>query len=164
MTPARGRLPGRLRAILELDDPPPRIALALAVGVFVGCTPFLGVQTQLSLVIAFVFRLNRAAAIAGTWLNLPWLMPLVYGAAFKIGTLVVPDPDGLRGAWLTFLIEHPGRLGWGDVGALLEQVSLPLLVGTTVVGGVAALVTYTVARLALRTVRGRVKVGHRRAA
>ena len=164
MTPARGRLPGRLRAILELDDPPPRIALALAVGVFVGCTPFLGVQTLLSLVIAFVFRLNRAAAIAGTWLNLPWLMPLVYGAAFKIGTLVVPDPDGLRGAWLTFLIEHPGLLGWDDVGVLLEQVSLPLLVGTTVVGGVAALGTYTVARLALRKVRGRVKVGHRRAA
>src|SRR5207245_10597151 len=63
---SRRRLSGRLRAVLELDDPPPRIALALAVGVFVGCTPFVGVQTLLSLVIALAFRLNRAATIAGT--------------------------------------------------------------------------------------------------
>ena len=48
----RRRLSGRLRAVLELDDPPRRIAIALAVGVFVGCTPFVGVQTLLSLVIA----------------------------------------------------------------------------------------------------------------
>ncbi len=161
---ARRRLPVRLRAVLELDDPPPRIALALAVGVFVGCTPFLGVQTLLSFVIALVFRLNRAATIAGTWLNLPWVMPFVYGAAFKIGTLVVPDPNGLRRAWLAYLIEHPGRLRWDDLGALIEQVSVPLLVGTTVVGGVAALLTYAIALFSLRVTRGRVKVSHRRAA
>ena len=161
----RRRLPGRLRAVLELDDPPPRIALALAVGVFVGCTPFVGVQTLLSLVIALVFRLNRAATIAGTWLNLPWLMPLVYGAAFKIGTLVVPDPDGLRRAWLTYLLEYPAGLHWGDLGTLLEHLSVPLLVGTTVVGGVAALVTYVIALAVLRATRRRSrKVSQRRAA
>ena len=151
----RRRLSDRLRAVLELDDPPPRIASALAVGVFVGCTPFVGVQTLLSLVIALAFRLNRAATVAGTWLNLPWLMPLVYGAAFKIGTLVVPDPDGLRRAWLTYLVEHPSGLRWSDLGALLEHLSIPLLVGTTVVGGLAALITYAIALAALRAIRRR---------
>src|SRR5262249_24902572 len=92
MMPAWRRLAARLRALLELGDPPPRIALSLAVGVFMSCTPFLGVQTLLSLVIAIIFRLNRAAAIAGTWLNLPWVMPLVYGAPFQIATLLFPDP------------------------------------------------------------------------
>lgn len=161
----RRHLPGRLRAVLELDDPPPRIALALAVGVFVGCTPFVGVQTLLSLVIAVAFRLNRAATIAGTWLNLPWLMPLVYGAAFTIGTLVVPDRDGLRRAWLNVLVEHPSGLRWSDLGALLEHLSVPLLVGTTVVGGLAALVTYAIALALLRaTRRRRWKMDQRRAA
>ena len=161
----RRRQPGRLRAVLELDDPPPRIALALAVGVFVGCTPFVGVQTLLSLVIALVFRLNRAATIAGTWLNLPWVMPFVYGAAFKIGTLVVPDPDGLRRAWLTYLLEYPAGLHWGDLGTLLEHLSVPLLVGTTVVGGAAALVTYVIALAVMRATRRRSrKVSQRRAA
>jgi len=155
MMPAWRRLAGRLRALLELGDPPPRIALSLAVGVFMSCTPFLGVQTLLSLAIAMIFRLNRAAAIAGTWLNLPWVMPLVYGAAFKIGTAVVPDPDGARDAWLTYLLEHPSALRWQDIGMLLQHVSIPLLVGTTVVGGVAALVTYAIALPALRVARRR---------
>ena len=162
--PARRSLSGRLRAVLELDDPPRRIALALAVGVFVGCTPFLGVQTLLSLVVALVFKLNRAATIAGTWLNLPWVMPFVYGAAFKIGTLVVPDPDGTRRAWLAFLMEYPRGLRWDHLGALIQQMSVPLLVGTTVVGGAAALLTYAIAMFALRATRKRVKVSQRRAA
>jgi len=158
------RLIDRVRAVLELDDPPPRIATAMAIGVFIGCTPFLGVQTLLSLAIAIVFRLNRAATVAGTWLNLPWIMPFVYGAAFKLGTLVVSDPDGVRRAWLTYLLEHPEWLHWRDVGPLLRQISVPLLVGTTVVGGIAAIVTYAVALRIARAARHRRGTHHRRAA
>ncbi len=135
----------RLRALLHLDDPPPRIALALAVGVFIGCTPLWGVQTLLSLAIAVVFRLNRAATVTGTWLNLPWVAPFVYGAALKVGTLVVPDPTGVRGAWLAALTAAPNAFGWRDLLAALREVSGALLVGTVVVGAVAAAVTYLVA-------------------
>lgn len=158
------RLAARLREVLHLDDPAPRLALALAVGVFIGCTPFWGLQTVLSLAVALVFRLNRLATVAGTWLNLPWIAPLVYGAALRIGTLIVPDPSGTRGAWLAYLLEHPARVGWHDVRVLLTEISLPLLIGTTVVGLVAAAVTYVVA-LRLITARRRARAaGPRRAA
>lgn len=154
----------RLREVLHLDDPAPRLALALAVGVFIGCTPFWGLQTVLSLAVALVFRLNRLATVAGTWLNLPWIAPLVYGAALRIGTLIVPDPSGTRGAWLAYLLEHPTRVGWHDVRVLLAEISLPLLIGTTVVGLVAAAVTYVVA-LRLITARRRARTaGPRRVA
>src|SRR6185503_8685543 len=62
----------RLGAVLRLDDPPWRVALALAIGVFISCTPFWGLQTVLSLAVATIFRLNRAVTVTGTWLNLPW--------------------------------------------------------------------------------------------
>ncbi|MBI3635263.1 MAG: DUF2062 domain-containing protein [Candidatus Rokubacteria bacterium] len=139
------RLRARLRALLHLDDPPPRIALALAVGVFISCTPLLGAQTVLSFLVAVVFRLNRAATITGTWLNLPWFVPLVYGAALKIGTLLIPDPTGVRSAWLAYVIEHPRAVAWRDIPVLLREVSAALIIGTTVVGAVAAAVTYVVA-------------------
>ena len=58
------RLADRLRALLHLDDPPGKIALALAVGVFISCTPFLGLQTILAILVATLFPLNRAATIA----------------------------------------------------------------------------------------------------
>ncbi len=142
----------RLRQLLHLDDPPPRLALALAVGVFIGCTPLWGLQTVLSVVVALVFGLNRAATVLGAWLNLPWVAPFVYGLAIKVGSAMVPDPTGVREAWLAYLLEHPAAVSWRDVVSLLEEVSLPLLAGTTVVGAAAAAVTYAVA---LRVIAGR---------
>src|SRR5262249_34901581 len=67
----RRALVARLGAVLRLDDPPWQVALALAIGVFISCTPFWGLQTVLSLAVATIFRLNRAVTVTGAWLNLP---------------------------------------------------------------------------------------------
>lgn len=111
----------RFLVLLHLDDPPWRVALALAVGVFISFTPFLGFQTLLALLVAAVFRLNAAVLVTGTWLNLPWFMPFVYAGALKVGALLLPD---LRD---------------------LADWSLALLIGTTLLGLGAAVVTYVVA-------------------
>lgn len=111
----------RFMALLHLDDPPWRVALALAVGVFISFTPFLGFQTLLALLVAAVARLNPAVVVTGTWLNLPWFMPFVYAGALKLGAWLLQD---LR--------------GFGDW-------SLALLIGTTLLGFGAAVITYVVA-------------------
>jgi hypothetical protein len=114
-------LRARFIALLHLDDPPWRVALALAVGVFISFTPFLGFQTLLALLVATVARLNAAVVVTGTWLNLPWFMPFVYAGALKLG------------AWL--LRDLHSFADW----------SLALLIGTTLLGFAAAVVTYLVA-------------------
>jgi uncharacterized protein (DUF2062 family) len=106
---------------MHLDDPPWRVALALALGVFISFTPFLGFQTLLALLAATVFRLNPAVVVTGTWLNLPWFMPFVYAGALKVGALMLPDLKDF-GDW-----------------------SIALLIGTTLLGLGAALLTYVVA-------------------
>ena len=63
---SRDALRERLRAAFRVDDPPWRVAAALAVGVFVSCTPLYGFQTLLSLLVATVFRLNKAAVVGLT--------------------------------------------------------------------------------------------------
>jgi uncharacterized protein len=111
----------RLGALLQLDDDPRRTAAALAIGVFISFTPFWGFQTLLALLLATVFRLNRAVTVTGTWLNLPWFAPFVYAGAVKLGALMLPDLSGLAG------------------------LSAYLLVGSTALGLAAALVTWVVA-------------------
>jgi hypothetical protein len=145
MTVAWRQLLARLRALLHLNDPPQRIALALAIGVFISCTPLFGLQTILAIVVATVFRLNRAAIVTGVWINLPWFTPVVYGAALTVGGLILPDPGGTRDAWVAYFMSRPFGLGWQDLMSLLEEVSTALLVGSTVVGLAAAMVTYVVA-------------------
>ena len=57
---------------------------------------------------------------------------------------MVPDPAGVRGAWLAYVLAQPGSLSWRDLPVLLDYMSLPLLVGTSMLGSVAGVVTYVV--------------------
>jgi uncharacterized protein (DUF2062 family) len=157
----------RLRVLLHLDDPPWRIALALAVGVFIGCTPFWFFQTLLALGVAQVLHLNRAATVTGVWLNLPWFAPFVYGAALRVGTWLIPGEDAAAADALKRFLAGPDSISWDQVVVTLQRVSGALLVGTTVVGVVAAVVTYVVAVRLIR-VHGRqddpARTDHRHAA
>ena len=149
MTWSFAGLGARLGVLLRLDDPPRRLAVALAVGVFVSCTPFWGLQTILAVAVAAAFRLNRAATVLGTWLNLPWFAPIVYGAAIKIGLLVAPGLREADAASLDLLLRDPSALSWDAVWSWLRGSSLPLLVGSTIVGLLAAGATYAIALTAL---------------
>ena len=140
----RRELRRRLAGLVGVSDPPHRLALSLAVGVFIGCTPFWGIQTGLSILVALVFRLNRAATVTATWLNLPWIAPFVYGAALEIGSRLVPTRVVGRGPWLAHFREVP-TLGWQDMVELLQEISVRLLIGTTILGALAAMATYVVA-------------------
>ena len=59
------RLRERATHVLHLDEEPSRLAMGMAVGVFIGVTPFYGLHTLLALAAAYVFRLNKAATITG---------------------------------------------------------------------------------------------------
>jgi uncharacterized protein len=146
----RGAIVARLGAVLRLDDPPWRVALALAVGVFISCTPFYGLQTLLSLAVATVCRLHRAVTVTGAWLNLPWFAPLVYGFALRIGALVLPDLHGADVAEIADLLQSSSALSATDMLDLLRNVSLALLIGTAAVGTVAGAFTYVMAFVLLR--------------
>jgi uncharacterized protein len=146
----RRALAARLGAVLRLDDPPWRVALALAIGVFISCTPFYGLQTVLSLAVATIFRLNRAVTVTGTWLNLPWFAPILYGFALRIGAFVLPDLHGADLAEMTELLQMASTLSVSDMLDLLGSLSLALLIGTAAVGTVAGAVTYVAAILLLR--------------
>ncbi len=142
-------LRARLRALIHTDDPPWRVALALAVGVFISCTPFYFFQTILALVVATVFRLSRTATVAGAWLNLPWFAPFVYAAALHVGALIVPGAAAAPKHVASVLLHSRSSWSWLGVLSLLKGLSLPLLVGTTAVGLAAAGLTYVVALRAI---------------
>jgi uncharacterized protein len=151
----------RATHVLHLDEEPARLAAGMAVGVFIGLTPFYGLHTLLALAAAYVFRLNKAATITGAWLNLPWFAPFVYAFCLRLGEAV------LTGDWSRFSLasiegfaaslrasprETAGTL-YQMVWDMLFAASKPLFVGTTLVGLVLALAAYFITLEAVRDVR-----------
>ena len=153
------------RGVLHLDEEPSRLATGMAVGVFIGCTPFYGLHTLLALLVAVIFRLNKVATVTGAWINLPFFAPFVYAFALRLGEAIL-SRDFSSFSWASVLALAEGaraylrvspRQSAGDLWRLLWDMlfvaSKPLLVGTGVIGLMAGFVTYFVTLEAVRDVR-----------
>jgi hypothetical protein len=150
-------------SVLHLDEEPSRLATGMAVGVFIGLTPFFFLHTILALVVAFLFRLNKVATITGAWLNLPWFAPFVYAFCLELGKAILTGDFSvvwrigeLPGFAAALVRTNPvGNAGtfWLLLKRMMFEASLPLFVGTTVTGVVLAVVTYFLTLEAVREVR-----------
>ncbi len=110
--------------LLHTHDTPTRTALAYAVGVFFGFSPFLGLHTVLGLVVAFTFNLNRVAVLLGVYSNLPWILPAYYTLATMLGAtlLRVDIPPGLLKNFREALTDA----SWGEFRSFAKTLT-PLM-------------------------------------
>jgi hypothetical protein len=135
--------------LLGREEPPERVAAAIALGIGIGFSPFMGIHFLIAIGLAFLFRLNRIDALLGTLVGNPWTLPPVYAAGYALGRQLlrydrrrVPDLpwDRLlhRDFWHTFS------------GATLRPRLASYVVGTSVLGLLIGLGAYLVIRTALR--------------
>jgi uncharacterized protein len=143
------RLKVLLADLLGREEPPERVAAAIALGIGVGFSPFLGFHFLIALALAFLFRLNRVDAVIGQFAGNPWTLPPVFAAGYAFGRVLlgydrneVPDLpwDRLlhRDFWHAF------------TGEALRPRLLSFLVGTLVISTLIAFAAYFVVREALR--------------
>ena len=74
---------------LGSQDSPTKKALSIALGVFIGLSPFWGFHTIIVIFLAIVLRLNKAIAFAFSNVSLPPFIPFVLYASSKMGQLVL---------------------------------------------------------------------------
>ncbi|HEX9287466.1 MAG TPA: DUF2062 domain-containing protein [Thermoanaerobaculia bacterium] len=143
------RLKVLLADLLGREEPPERVAAAIALGIGVGFSPFLGIHFVIAIGLAFLFRLNRIDALLGQFVGNPWTLPPVYAAGYALGRKLlrydrrrVPDLpwDRLlhRDFWHAF------------TGTALRPRLASFLVGTLVLAALIGLSAYLVVRAALR--------------
>ncbi|MCB0456224.1 MAG: DUF2062 domain-containing protein [Flavobacteriaceae bacterium] len=77
--------------ILASQDSPLKKALSIALGVFVGLSPFWGFHTMLVIFLALFLKLNKAIAFAFSNISLPPLIPFVLYASSKTGYWVLGE-------------------------------------------------------------------------
>ena len=145
-----------LDALLHVHDTPERTAAAFAMGVFLGFSPFLGFHTLLAVVLAFIFGLNRVAALVGVYSNLPWVIAAYYAFTTWIGTLLTGTqlPAGFRERLGDlFALSIRTQVFWDQLGAIVKPLLLPFVVGSLIGCSVLAVVAYRVALVFVRARR-----------
>ena len=70
---------------LGSGDSPRKKALSIALGVFIGLTPFWGFHTVIVIFLAIFLRLNKAIAFAFSNVSLPPFIPFILYASFEFG-------------------------------------------------------------------------------
>ena len=144
------------RRLLALDDPPERTALAFAIGVFIAFSPFLGFHTILATLIAFLFRFNKVAIYAGTFVNNPilTLVPIII-ASYAIGAFVLGRPLRISDAGIE-LLKNPHFLTADYYRKLFREswdIVWPFAIGGMVLSVVCSLIAYPVTSSLLRARR-----------
>lgn len=74
--------------IIKSQETPHKKAAAIALGVFVGFSPFWGLHTLLVFILAAVFRLNKVIAFLFSNISIPPLIPVIIYSSYQMGSLV----------------------------------------------------------------------------
>jgi uncharacterized protein (DUF2062 family) len=135
----------RLDRLSTTEGSARRTAAALALGVFLSFSPFLGLQIVIGLAAAFALRLSRVAVLLGLCANLPWIMLPWYalttaGAATVIGTPPDVNISERLGALLSVPVYHPTF--WGETSKLITAFFWPFVFGPTLGAGGMAIAAY----------------------
>lgn len=133
----------KLREVLRVKEPPRKVALSFAMGVFIGMSPLLGLHTVLGIALPPLLRLNPFVTIIGVYVTNPWTIVPIYTFATWFGALLLGVEKIIP------------RIDWNDMslsrlGGEMSHLLAPFVFGTTVVGLISAVAGYVIVYQALR--------------
>jgi uncharacterized protein len=131
--------------VLHVDDPPHRLALGVALGIFVTFTPTVGVQMLVVVFLAWLLGANKAVGVPLVWLSNPVTFVPIYYPCYVVGRLILGRPPiGAGWRWWMEFADPPA--GWSTAVAFYWEkiwvIALPLWVGCLVVGSILGYLTY----------------------
>ena len=92
----RSRLPRIIRRtyerFLRIRGEPREIALGFSLGLFIGMTPSMGLQTPIALFSAAILKWNKISSAIGVWITNPLTAPFIYSLTYLVGARLL----GLR--------------------------------------------------------------------
>ena len=77
------------KRIIKLRGEPRTIALGFALGLFVGMSPTMGIQTAIAVFLAVIFGWNKISAAIGVWITNPFTAPFIYSITYFSGAKIL---------------------------------------------------------------------------
>lgn len=141
----------------RIPDTPHRIALGVAIGIFMCFSPLFGIHIALAVALAFAFRANFVSAVAATFLVTPITLPFIVAGCLKLGRRLmgigesegdikaVMDSFWYAGDAIWKIVKSWFGFGEADYTGLTDffaDIFVPYLVGGTILGLVLGAASY----------------------
>ena len=130
--------------VLSLDDTPHRIALGVAIGMFVTWTPTIGFQMLLTVGLSWLFRANKVVGVPFVWISNPLTIIPIYLPAYYIGCWVLgKEPDAVE--------KINEAVKWGNEGwsekvshwfSTIGSIFWELWLGSLMLAGIVGFISY----------------------
>ena len=143
--------------VLHADDPPHRLALGIAVGMFVTMLPLIGFQMMISVFLAWILRANKLVGIPLVWISNPATAIPIYLPCYRLGCVLLGGKvDEAKWTEWRELQADPATT-WGITIKFwwegLMDIIPPLCLGCLVVATALGVVSYYISLLAIRSYR-----------
>lgn len=143
--------------LLHADDPPHRLALGVAIGMFFTFTPFLGAQMVLVVACAWLLGANKIVGLPLVWISNPATFVPIFYPCYRIGRWLLGQP-GMGPQWWRQLAAPPEG-AWEATQfywTRILEIFAPLMLGCAVV----ALPIATASYFATRSFVARYRAAH----
>ena len=118
-----------LENILHNEDSNAKKSLSIALGVFVGISPFWGFQTAIVLLLAVAFKLNKVISFAFSNISFPPLIPFVILGSLKIGSYFIQTGKPLLLNTSMSFSDIQNNIGQYLVGSFILATIMAMLLG-----------------------------------
>lgn len=148
-----GLFKDKFRTILLVKDSPHRIALAFAIGVFLGISPFLGLHYIGGFFVAWLAGLNKLVTMIGISVNNPWtIVPLssfcVWIGAKLIGIKqILPEVEWESVTLMNVLGKFSDFHNFIEMIKQLWPLIASFFVGSLLLGSISAVASYFIIQM-----------------
>ena len=112
--------------------------MGLALGIFVGMTPFIGFHTAIAVMLASLFKWNKITAGVGVFVTNPLTAPIIYPLTYQLGAIITGFSEPIQ--WFK-LFEQGGFVGMMKNSPL---ILVDMVVGGAIIGVPLSVVAYYV--------------------
>jgi uncharacterized protein (DUF2062 family) len=146
----------KFKSIFQVRDTPHRIAMAFAIGVFMGISPFLGLHYIGAFFIAWLFKLNKLVAMVGVSVNNPWTIVPISTFCVWIGAKlmgikqVLPEVDWKNVSLVSIVGRFSDLQNFIDLAKQLWPFLASFFVGSFLICTVSAVAGYFIIQILIK--------------
>lgn len=156
-----------LRRVVYSQSSTTSIAAGVALGIFVGMLPIVGIQMIVAALLATLFRISRVAAILPVWVTNPLTIVPIYYSQYLVGAFLLRDnTDSDVPVLIQSVLQKFEAITFADfssstlaalsaTGDLGTSILLPLLLGSVIFATTLATVSYFITLQGVRMARSR---------